>query len=93
MTFWPRGNTGKGVAECTWGLCLAAAEVAECEQTSVVTERSRPSERPAVPEYLGESGVLRGPDTFPHQELPELPVCGRLCRARCQGHKDESGFC
>ena len=45
----------------------------------MVAERSRPSERPAAPEYLGESGVLRGPDAFLHQEFPELPVCGRLC--------------
>lgn len=43
------------------------------------SDSSRPSERPAARQYLGESGVLRGPDTFPQQQLPELPVCGGLC--------------
>lgn len=58
----------------------------------------REASRCALPSALecpGESGVLRGSDAAPQQELFELAVCGPLCAELgvSQGHKDESGFC
>lgn len=51
----------------------------ECELMSGVPARSRPYELPSAPEYLGESAVLRQPDTSPQPELPQPPLCGSLC--------------
>lgn len=58
-------------------------------------QEASPRALPSALECPGESGVLRGPEAAPQQELFELAVCGRTCAELgvSQGHNDESGFC
>lgn len=74
-----------------WGFCVWHQLKRELsELTSVVTERSRPVS--TLLWHLGESGVLRGPDAFPHRELPEPQSAADFVPAVCQGHEDELGL-